>query len=214
MLLSNPHPDWAPARRHLQRDPILREIISAIGPCTLRPRRDHFVLLCKSIYSQQISSVVAAVLFGRFRENFTQKRPTPQRVFDLLTTGTDAQLKGCGLSRQKKTYLIDLSQHFLSGAIPNHRLSRLGDEEIIEKLTAVKGIGRWTAEMFLMFVLNRPDVLPVDDLGLQRAAKSAYGLKHFPKAKEFTKLAEPWRPYRTIASWYLWHAADAGDGGW
>src|SRR5580658_2258891 len=104
MVLSNPHPDWSTARRHLQRDPILREIISAIGPCTLRPRRDHFVLLCKSIYSQQISSAVAAVLFVRFRDNFPQKRPTPQRVFDLLTTGTEAQLKGCGLSRQKKAY--------------------------------------------------------------------------------------------------------------
>ncbi len=207
-------PDWAAARRHLQQDPTMRRIISAIGPCTLRPRRDHFVLLCKSIYSQQISSTVANVLFGRFREHFPRRRPTPQRVFDLLTTGADAQLKGTGLSRQKKAYLIDLSQHFLSNAIPNHRLSRLDDEEIIKRLTAVKGIGRWTAEMFLIFVLNRPDVLPVDDLGLQRAAKQAYGLKGMPKAKQFIKLADKWRPYRTIASWYLWHAADGDDAGW
>lgn len=190
------------------------EIISAVGPCTLRPRRDHFVLLCKSIYSQQISSAVATVLFGRFREHFPLKRPTPARVLSLLTTGTEAQLKGCGLSRQKKAYLIDLSRHFLSNAIPNHRLSRLTDDQIIEALTAVKGIGRWTAEMFLIFVLNRPDVLPVDDLGLQRAAKSAYRLKHSPSPKELLKLGEKWRPYRTIASWYLWRAADAVDGGW
>jgi DNA-3-methyladenine glycosylase II len=192
----------------------MRDIMAAVGPCGLKPRRDHFVLLCKSIYSQQISSVVASVLFGRFREHFPQKRPTPQLVHKLLTTGTDDELKGCGLSRQKKKYLIDLSAHFISGAIPNHRLSQLTDEEVIEKLTDVQGIGRWTAEMFLIFVLNRPDVWPLDDLGLQRAAKMAYAFKRWPTKKQLIKLAEPWRPWRTVASWYLWRAADAGDGGW
>jgi DNA-3-methyladenine glycosylase II len=208
------HDDWTRARRHLQRDPVLRDVIAAVGPCALTPRRDHFVLLCKSIYSQQISAAVASVLFGRFRECFPRKRPTPRLVLDLLGNGPEAQLKGCGLSRQKKEYLIDLAKHFLSGAIPNHRLSQLGDQEVIDALTAVKGIGRWTAEMFLIFVLNRPDVLPVDDLGLQRAIKSAYRLKHWPKANQIAKLGEFWRPYRTIAAWYLWRAADAGDGGW
>jgi len=208
------HDDWTRARRHLQRDPVLRDVIAAVGACALTPRRDHFVLLCKSIYSQQISAAVASVLFGRFRECFPRKRPTPRLVLDLLGNGPEAQLKGCGLSRQKKEYLIDLAKHFLSGAIPNHRLSQLGDQEVIDALTAVKGIGRWTAEMFLIFVLNRPDVLPVDDLGLQRAIKSAYRLTHWPKAEEITKLGEAWRPYRTIAAWYLWRAADAGDGGW
>jgi DNA-3-methyladenine glycosylase II len=208
------HDDWTRARRHLQRDPVLRDVIAAVGPCALRPRRDHFVLLCKSIYSQQISAAVAAVLFARFRERFPRKRPTPRLVLDLLGNGPEAQLKGCGLSRQKKEYLIDLSKHFLSGAIPNHRLSQLGDQEVIDALTAVKGIGRWTAEMFLIFVLNRPDVLPVDDLGLQRAIKSAYRLERRPKAEEITRLGELWRPYRTVAAWYLWRAADAGDGGW
>jgi DNA-3-methyladenine glycosylase II len=206
--------DWSSARRHLEKDPIMRRIMDAVGPCTLKPRRDHFVLLCKSIYSQQISTTVATVLFGRFREKFPRKRPTPQLVLKLLTEGTEADLKGCGLSRQKKKYLIDLSRHFLSGAIPNHQLSRLTDEEVIEALTAVHGIGRWTAEMFLMFVLNRPDVLPVDDLGLQRAIKMAYGLNRWPKKAKLLKLGKLWRPYRTIASWYLWHAADAGEGGW
>jgi DNA-3-methyladenine glycosylase II len=206
--------DWSSARRHLENDPIMRRIMDAVGPCTLKPRRDHFVLLCKSIYSQHISTTVATILFGRFREKFPRKRPTPELVLKLLTRGTEADLKGCGLSRQKKKYLIDLSQHFLSGAIPNHQLSRLTDDEVIEALTAVHGIGRWTAEMFLMFVLNRPDVLPVDDLGLQRAVKLAYRLKRWPKKTKLTKLGEAWRPYRTIASWYLWHAADAGDGGW
>ena len=206
--------DWTAARRHLQNDPILRRIMDAIGPCTLRTRRDHFVLLCKSIYSQQISTTVATVLFGRFREKFPRKRPTPARVHKLLTTGSEAELKGCGLSRQKKKYLIDLSQHFISGAIPNHNLSRLSDDQVIEALTAVNGIGRWTAKMFLIFVLNRPDVFPVDDLGLQRAVKQAYGLKRWPKKSKLMKLAAPWRPYRTVATWYLWRAADAGDVGW
>jgi DNA-3-methyladenine glycosylase II len=207
-------PDWSQARRHLEKDPILHQIMDAVGPCTLAPRRDHFVLLCKSIYSQQISTTVATVLFGRFREKFPRQRPTPPLVHKLLTTGSDAELKGCGLSRQKKKYLIDLSEHFMSGAIPNHQLSRLSDEEVIEALTAVNGIGRWTAEMFLMFVLNRTDVLPVDDLGLQRSVKQAYQLRQWPKKNKLIKLGEVWRPYRTIATWYFWRAADTVDGGW
>jgi len=206
--------DWSAARKHLQGDSVLRGIMAAVGPCTLKPRQDHFVLLCKSIYSQQISTIVANVLFARFSEHFPRKRPTPPLVHKLLTTGTDEELKGCGLSRQKKKYLIDLSSHFMSGAIPNHRLSQLSDEEVIEKLTDVQGIGRWTAEMFLIFVLNRPDVWPLDDLGLQRAVKAAYKMKRWPTKKQLIRLAEPWRPYRTVASWYLWRAADAGEGGW
>lgn len=183
--------------------------MAAIGPCALKPRRDHFVLLCKAIYGQQISTTVATVLFGRFCERFPRKRPTPERALKLLTQGSEEELRGCGLSRQKKTYLIDLSQHFVDNRIPNHRLSKMSDEQIIESLTAVKGIGQWTAEMFLIFVLNRPDVLPVDDLGLQTAVCHAYHLPHRPGKAELTKLAEPWRPYRTVASWYLWRAIDS-----
>ncbi|MGD1278152.1 MAG: DNA-3-methyladenine glycosylase 2 family protein [Tepidisphaeraceae bacterium] len=206
-------PDWSAARRHLERDPVLRDIITAMGPCTLGPQRDHFLLLCRAIFSQQISSAVAAVLFGRFREQFPRKRPTPAGVLNFLTRGNEAALKICGLSRQKRNYLIDLSRHFLAGKIPS-RMSEMSDEQVIEALTAVQGIGPWTAEMFLMFVLNRPDVLPADDLGLQSAVKSAYRLPHRPKRAELLQMAEPWRPYRTIASWYLWRAADAADGGW
>jgi DNA-3-methyladenine glycosylase II len=203
-------PDWSAAKRHLESDPTMARLMTAIGPCTLRPHRDHFILLCKSIYSQQISTAVAAVLFGRLKERFPRKRPTPQLVLDLLTTAPPAQLAGLGLSRQKKEYLIDLSRHFLSGAIPSAHLPRFSDEEVIEALTAVKGIGRWTAEMFLIFVLNRTDVLPVDDLGLQRSVKSAYRLRRWPTKKQLVRIAEPWRPYRTIATWYLWRAADGG----
>jgi DNA-3-methyladenine glycosylase II len=207
-------PDWSAARRHLRRDPVLAKIIAAVGPCTLKPRRDHFVVLCKAIYSQQISTKVAAVLFGRFRRNFPGLRPTPRRVIDFLNNsdaGNEGALRGCGLSRPKKSYLIDLATHFVDEKIPSHRLSRMSDDEVIESLTAVKGIGRWTAEMFLMFTLNRPDVLPVDDLGLQTAVQRAYGLKDRPKADELRKIAEGWAPYRSVATWYLWRSlAKAG----
>jgi len=210
--MSGSHPStWQTARRHLEADPVLRDIMAAVGPCKLKPRRDHFVVLCKSIYSQQISTTVAAVLFGRFRERFANKRPTPAGVVKLLTTGSEAELKPCGLSRQKKIYLLDLAQHFLDGRIPTRRLSRMSDEEIIESLTAVKGIGRWTAEMFLMFVMNRPDVLPVDDLGLQTAVMQAYKLSARPKKAELTALGEKWRPYRSVATWYLWKAIEESD---
>ncbi|MDP9174126.1 MAG: DNA-3-methyladenine glycosylase [Planctomycetota bacterium] len=201
------HSNWAAARRHLQQDPVLRRIIADVGACGLKPRRDHFVLLCRAIYSQQISTAVARVLFGRFRQRFPGLRPTPARVLNLLTNGKEDELKSCGLSRQKKAYLIDLAQHFVDKRIPR-RLSSMSDEAIIECLTAVKGIGRWTAEMFLIFILNRPDVLPVDDLGLQIAVQKVYRLKHRPRGGELMKLGERWRPYRTVAAWYLWRSLD------
>lgn len=200
-------PDWSKAAAQLsRRDPVMKKIIAAVGPCQLAPRRDHFVVLCKSIYTQQISTKVAAVLFSRFRDRFPLRRPTPQRTLDLLND--DTAWRGCGLSRQKRAYLIDLAEHFVNGRIPR-RLSTMDDEAVIETLAAVKGIGRWTAEMFLIFTLNRADVLPVDDLGLQTAVRNAYGLSERPKAAELRALAEPWRPYRTIATWYLWRWAGA-----
>jgi DNA-3-methyladenine glycosylase II len=113
-------------------------------------------------------------------------------------------MKRVGLSRQKAAYLEDLAEHFISNRIPTRRLARMADEEVIEALVAVKGIGRWTAEMFLMFVLNRPDVLPVDDLGLREGARDVFGLGARPTAKELIAMGEAWRPYRSIATWYLW----------
>ncbi len=156
-------PSWSRAEKHLRSDPVLRRIRASIGPCRLFPQRDHFVLLCRAIYSQQISSKVAKVLFARFCACFPRKRPTPTRVLKLLT-GKELPEK-IGLSRQKRKYLIDLAKHFIDGRIPK-KLSSKTDEEIIEALTAVNGIGQWTAEMFLIFVLNRPDVWPIGDLGL------------------------------------------------
>ena len=181
----------------------MRSIIERVGPCTLAPRRDYFVVLCKSIFTQQISTRIATILFNRFRDNFPQRRPTPQRVIEFLQSDSEL-VRACGLSRQKQSYLLDLAQRFLQGQIPTRAFSRMSDEEVIQSLVQVKGIGRWTGEMFLIFVLNRPDVLPVDDLGLREGARRFYGLKERPKARELTELGEQWRPWRTIATWYLW----------
>ena len=197
-------PDWKKAVRHLSRvDPTLGAIIRRVGPCTLTPRRDYFVLLCKSIFNQQISTKVAAVLFARFRQQFPRQRPTPVAVVQFLA-GDPELVRKVGLSKQKAVYLRDLAEHFIDGRIPTRKLCRMDDEAVIEALVAVNGIGRWTAEMFLMFVLNRPDVLPVDDLGLREGVREIYKLPERPTPSEVTALGEKWRPYRTIATWYVW----------
>ncbi len=197
--------DWVEAQRYLRRsDPVLRKVIDRVGPCTLAPRRDYFVVLCKSIYSQQISVAAATKLFGRFRDHFPQRRPTPARVRQLLATQDVSVLQRCGLSRQKCAYIKDLSERFVAGEVPTRRLSRMSDEQIIDSLVRVKGIGRWTAEMFLMFVLNRPDVFPTDDLGLREGVREVYGLSERPTLAELTKIGETWRPFRTVATWYIW----------
>ena len=208
-------PDWRMAQRHLRlADAKLGQVIQRVGPCTLAPRRDYFVVLCKAIFTQQISTAVAAVLFARFRELFPRRRPTPVQVIGLLESACGnngngggappAAIRACGLSRQKTAYILDLARHFHDARIPTKRLSRMTDDEVIESLVRVRGIGRWTAEMFLIFVLNRPDVLPVDDLGLREAVREVYGLPKRPTAAEVTTIAEAWRPYRSIATWYLW----------
>ncbi len=202
-------PDWKLARAHLSKaDPVMRRIIRGVGPCTLAPKppREYFVTLCKSIYTQQISTKIATILYGRFSEQFARKQPTPARVVEFLGNGDDEQIRRCGLSRQKRAYILDLARHFTGGQIPTRRLARMSDDEVIDALVRVKGIGRWTAEMFLIFVLNRPDVLPVDDLGLREAVKKAYGLKDRPKAAELREIAKKWEPFRTIATWYLWRS--------
>src|SRR5687767_12772044 len=179
-------PNWSQAVKHLKRDPVMRQIIARVGPCTLHPRRDYFVVLCKSIFTQQISTVVATTLFGRFRDLFPMRRPTPPLVVKALTNGDDETLRRCGLSRQKRAYVLGLAAHFAAGRVPTRRFARMTDEQIIDSLVEVKGIGRWTAEMFLIFVLNRPDVLPVDDLGLREGARRFYDLSERPKSAELT----------------------------
>jgi DNA-3-methyladenine glycosylase II len=196
---------WEKAVQYLAKvDPVMRQLIKATGPCTVRPRRDYFVVLCNAIFSQQISTKVAAVLFGRFRNKFPNRRPTPKKVVEFLTAANEQQIRACGLSRQKQSYVLDLAKHFADGKIPTRRFRNMSDEEIIESLTAVRGIGRWTVEMFLIFVLNRTDVLPVDDFGLRGGFQRAYGLRKHPTPVQMRRRAESWRPYRSVGTWYLW----------
>ena len=193
--------NWKEATDHLSRvDPILAAVIERTGPCTLKPRGDCFLNLCRAIIYQQISGNVAIAIMKRFKKLFSRSRPNPKHLLTL----SDEQLRSAGLSRQKMTYLRDLAKHFTEGKIPTRRFSRMTDEEIIQSLIPVKGIGRWTAEMFLIFVLNRTDLLPVDDLGVRKGFQKVYGLRTEPKAAKMIQIAEKWRPWRTVGSWYMW----------
>ena len=194
---------WNEAISHLGRDPRMREAIKRVGPCALEPRKDYFVVLAKAIFSQQISTAAAASVFGRFRDLFPARRPTPKLVLEAYARDAEC-LRRCGLSRQKHAYVLDLAERFATNQIPTRRLAAMSDEEVIATLTAVKGIGRWTAEMFLIFTLNRPDVWPVDDLGLRQGAQVLLKLKKTPDAKTLNQLGEQWRPYRSVATWYIW----------
>lgn len=196
-------PDWSEAEAHLSRvDPVMAGIIQRVGPCTLSPRKDHFGALCQSILNQQISTAAARTVWERFRKLSPSGRPTPASVSKL----SEEALRSAGLSRQKAVYIHSLSAAFASGAMPTRRWATMTDEEVVQALIPVKGIGRWTAEMFLIFVLNRTDLLPVDDLGLCNQARRHYKLKKYPDAKRMKKLAVKWQPYRSIATWYLWRA--------
>jgi DNA-3-methyladenine glycosylase II len=196
--------DFAPAQRHLlQADPVLAKIVSRYGPCVLRPQRQYFVALAEAILSQQLSVKASATIFRRFRETL-DGRITPEKILPL----TDAQFRAIGISRQKTGYLRDLAMKWRDGIIAPHRFAKMSDEEVIAALTQVKGIGRWTAEMFLIFSLLRPDVLPVDDLGFRRAVQIAYKLRKLPESKRLTQIAACWKPYRSIATWYLWANLD------
>jgi len=190
------------ATEHVRRsDPVVAAIIGEVGPCRLQTddRSGAFAALVESIVYQQITGKAAASIYGRVRKLFRRRHPRPH---DILSA-TDEQLRGVGLSRQKVAYLRDLSQR-VSAGLRLRALGRLDDEAIIEALTEVKGIGRWTVEMLLIFRLARPDVFPVDDLGIARAIQKAYGFRKPPAAKRMQRLAEKWRPYRSVASWYLW----------
>lgn len=189
---------------HLKKaDATLAKIILRYGPCTLTLTRRYFYALVEAILSQQLSIKAATTIFRRFRELLVGKI-APLNILQL----TDAQFRGVGISRQKMGYLRDLAQKWSDGHINHRRFAKMSDEEIIVALTQVKGIGRWTAEMFLIFCLGRLDVLPVGDLGFRNAVKRAYGLRQDPRPTKIEKLAEVWRPYRSIATWYLWASLD------
>ena len=192
--------DYARARRVLmRRDPVLGAAIKAIGPCLMaeRQRKDHLTALAGSIVSQQLSTKAAATIFGRFVALFPEGTTARGQAFAALD---DAAMRGVGLSGQKVRYLRDLCARIADGRLQLDELESLDDEAVIERLTAVKGFGRWTAEMFLMFRLHRPDVLPVDDLGHRQRGQRLYGLRKRPDAKRLLKIGEAWRPYRSVAS--------------
>ncbi len=195
---------WAEAVEHLRRlDPGWADRIDRIGPCLLAPRPDRFGTLVRAIIGQQISSKAAASIDGRLRV-LAGEPHAPGALLELGEPG----LRGVGLSGVKARYVLNLSQAVHDGTVPLDEMDIWDDEAIIARLISIKGVGVWTAEMFLIFALNRPDVLPVGDLGVRVALRDRYGLTELPKPHECRALAEPWRPFRSVAIWYLWKEFD------
>ena len=199
--------DYAIACKHLRKaDPKLGRIIKRVGPCQLHAfaPRDPFEALCMSIASQQLSTKAADTIFRRFCDLFPNRKPTPHGV---MTLGND-EIRAVGFSRPKVTFIKDLAAHVIDGRLDLKGLKKHPDDEVMRQLVAVKGIGRWTAEIFLMFRLGRPDVFPADDLGLMNAVQRVYGLRKRPDAKRLRKMGEAWKPHRSVAAWYLWQSLE------
>jgi 3-methyladenine DNA glycosylase/8-oxoguanine DNA glycosylase len=189
---------------HLKKvDPVLRTIIERVGPCRMEFGPADFASVAESIVYQQLNGKAAETIFGRFAA-LAGEPITPKGILKL----SDAQLRSVGLSKQKSAYLKDLATKTAEGLLDFSRLPELSDEEVIQHLTQVKGIGVWTAHMFLMFSLGRPDVLPTGDYGVQTAVKEHYRKRKLPKPKEMERIARAWAPYRSIACWYLWRSLD------
>jgi DNA-3-methyladenine glycosylase II len=192
------------AIQHLKRrDPVLSEIIDRVGDYGIQFRDPDFETLVKSIVYQQLSGRVASVIFGRVVKAAGGKL-TPESILKLRP----ARMRALGLSGQKTAYIRDLARHTRDGSVNFAELLDLPDETVIERLTEVKGVGVWTAHMFLIFALRRTDVLPLGDLGIRAAIRKAYGFAELPEAAEMETLAARWRPYCTVASWYLWRSLE------
>ncbi len=190
---------------HLKKaDPVLRAIIERAGPYRIEYREPVFETLVRSIVYQQLSGRVASLIFGRLAGAIPESPITPQGVMRL----TPRKMRALGLSKQKTVYIRDLAKRTIAGQIDFDACLGLADGELIERLTVVKGIGVWTVQMFLMFALRRTDVLPVGDLGVRAAMQRAYGLAELPKPAEMQRIAEPWKPYCSVASWYLWRSLE------
>ena len=192
-----------------EADPVMAALVernTAVVRRDLKRERpgDAYGTLIRSIVGQQLSTKAAATIYGRVLELFGKHTPTPKQ----LLKADPEKLRAAGLSRAKVAYLRDLAEHVEDGALELERLPDLPDEEVAAQLTAIKGLGQWTADMFLMFHLGRPDILPVGDQGIRRAIQVEYGLRKLPDAKRMQKIAKPWRPYRTLASLYLWSSLD------
>ena len=192
---------------HLKKsDPTMRAIIEKHGPCRMAYGEPSFASLAETIVYQQLNGKAAATIFKRFTD-LAGLPLTPQGVLKL----SDEQMRSAGLSKQKLSYLRSLAELTLSGDVNFEQLPNLSNEEVIEHLTRVKGVGVWSSQMFLMFTLRRPDILPTGDLGIQMAMQKHYRKRKLPKPKEMEKIAKPWAPYRTFACWYLWKSVDTKE---
>lgn len=200
------------ALMHLTRaDKVLAQLIAKVGPCDFkrRARRSPFEALVRAVTYQQLNGTAAATILGRVKTLFPPPFPTPE----LLLATPDEKLRAAGLSRAKIAAIKDISVKTIEGLVPTARaIARMENEAIIERLTAIRGVGPWTVEMLLMFTLGRMDVLPVTDYGVRKGFALTYKLKDLPSSTELLEHGEKWRPYRTIAAWYLWRAVDQNGG--
>ncbi len=193
------------ARRTLRRrDPVLGALIRRVGPCQLVPRGDPYRYLVRAVLYQQITGKAAQAIEGRLKGLFQGRIPAPAR----LCRAAPEQLRSVGLSRQKVASLQAIAEAFDRGALENRKLRRMDEGAVIESVTQVRGVGEWTAHMLLMFSLGHADILPVGDYGVRKGAQSLYGLEELPGRRDLEVLAEPWRPYRSVASWYLWREVE------
>jgi DNA-3-methyladenine glycosylase II len=200
----------AAALKHLSAvDPVMRQLIRELGPCKLahEPWRSPFQSLVQAVAHQQLNGTAANTILTRFKKLFPKRRfPKPEDLANV----TDEQIRVCGFSFSKIAAIRDIAAKTLDGTIPSSRqIEKLTDEEIIERLTAARGVGRWTVEMLLIFQLGRTDVLPVDDFGVRNGFRLAYKKRAMPKPKALLAFGKKWKPHRTTAAWYLWRAADA-----
>ncbi len=192
------------AVNHLKKaDPVLRAIIERVGPCRMEYGLPEFCSLAEAIVYQQLNGKAAVTIFNRFAA-LAGEPLTPQGILKL----SDEQLRSVGLSKQKSAYLKDLAAKTASGLLDFTRLHELTDEDVIQHLTQVKGVGVWTAHMFLIFSLRRPNVLPTGDYGVQVAIRKHYKKRKLPKPKDMEKIAKAWEPYRSVACWYMWRSLD------
>lgn len=200
-------PTQAEIETHFRNvDPILSAVIDRVGPCRLKPNRNRFKTLVSSIISQQISTAAARTIKARLEAILPPGKMTPAALASLSVD----QLRSVGISQQKAGYLLDLAEKCETGQVRLSQLGRLSDERVIDQLIQVKGIGRWSAQMFLMFSLVRLDVFPDGDLGIKNAVQKLYGFDQPPSSRELIAIAAPWSPYATIASWYCWRSLDLG----
>ena len=202
-----PGPAYLPrALRHLRAThPTMRRLIAHHGAPPLTRSRDHVQQLTRAIVYQQLSGKAAATIYGRFLGLYGGRFPAPEAI----AATPHERLRSVGLSNAKALYVVDLARHFAEGHLQARTFSRMTDDQLVEHLTRVKGIGEWSVHMFLLFGLNRPDVLPTGDLGVRKGMQLVFGLRDLPKPAAMEKLAEPWRPFRSIGSWYMWRATEA-----